>query len=306
MEIFGGTAGSVITGVLTWDPDSSDVWGQVVVPGSAGLVIVLSFALLVLIFNLFRAPVRQRNELRRQLLPVEEGSAVDLRIHVIHELAAPPDPEEPQKKCRVTEVAGQNREPDDDASAHEKKQGLLAREEEIEALLTKVSRRQVTLNECVADGLQVARRIENEDLERFCRQEMRGFPSGPGEPHGRPEYRLVPAFASTSEINPMYYEWGGKASPMFAHMRERPEEFVPQQLFVWQSVAVLETMPSDEAGTSYVRIQKIHGETYPDSKTPDAVYFLYHEANVYPDVIEAIRGELTEKILASLPEAPGN
>ena len=251
VEVVGGTVGGVITGVFTWDPDSSDVWGQVVVPGSA----VLLFAAVVLGFSLLRAPVRQRNEAREQLIPAEAQES-----------------------------------PSHDG--------------ELEALLTKVSRRQVTLNECLADAVQLARRLGAVDLERFCRQEIEGYPSDFAEDAERPQYRLVPAYASFTDINPMYPGWGGKAAPMFAHMRSNPDDFVPQQIFVGNSVATLEEKPSDGSGTSYGVVQRTHGEGHPDSEAPDTPIFLFYEAKAHRDVVEAIRGKLTEKILALLPEGP--
>jgi len=87
-----------------------------------------------------------------------------------------------------------------------------------------------------------------------------------------------------------------------AYKEAHPDEFFPRTLLVSQAVGKIEAGLRARDGRSFFSIRMRMGDIVPDAEKPDVPVFCYARGDAYRDVLENIRGELTRRLLAILPE----
>jgi len=174
---------------------------------------------------------------------------------------------------------------------------------DISALLSKIQARTIPLSQCIAEALDIAQKVKNDSLERFCRNELTGWDQKKLDeyPNEKPTYRLIEIFLSLDEINLQYLGWGGNVSNIFDYMRRDSEHFFPWKMLVLEPVSQIESKrpvdPQKGIMTITIRLKDI----VPKTKTPNAPVFGYARADSYMNVFESIRVELTKRLLDLLP-----
>jgi hypothetical protein len=174
---------------------------------------------------------------------------------------------------------------------------------DVGGVLTRLQSQDVPLAQCMAEALEIARAVKNPQLEAFCRNELTGWKDGAVDPltGERPAYRLVEAFVSANEINMQYVGWGGSAQNVISYMRSEPDEFFPHRMFYTQSVSELEAgKPSYTKKGLFSQLAR-QKDIMDDPPHPDMPVFVYAAGDSALHVLERIRRELTQRLLALLP-----
>lgn len=173
---------------------------------------------------------------------------------------------------------------------------------EISDLISKIQSRSVSLSQCFAEALSLAIKVKDKNLEDFCRNELVGWANKKINQKSKnaPTYRLVEAFVTPHKINLQYYGWGN-ASSIFEYMREERKYFFPWKLLINESISEIETKNIGPS-TGVMIFQKPHKYFKKDSKTPDTLINVYFHPNAYPQILEAVRNELTRRLLDLLPQ----
>jgi len=175
---------------------------------------------------------------------------------------------------------------------------------DISALLSKIQARTILLSQCIAEALDIAQKVKNDSLERFCRNELTGWDQKKLDeyPNEKPTYRLIEVFVSPfAQINLQYFGWGENVSNVFDYMRRNSEHFFPWKMLVPESVSQIESKRPVDPQKGIMTITMRQKDIVPKSKTPDAPVFGYARADSYMNVLESIRVELTKRLLDLLP-----
>lgn len=175
----------------------------------------------------------------------------------------------------------------------------------ISGVLGKLQSRSASVAECMAEALEIARDAHDGLLERFCRNELSGWDEDKwgSYPEERPTYRLVEVFVSPfSRLNLQYFGWGENASAVFDYMRSDPHIFSDKKLLA-EPLSAIERRASEptDARRSVTHITQTWKDLLPEAEHPDAPAHVYARADIYVTVLEAIRGELTRRLLDLLP-----
>ncbi len=176
---------------------------------------------------------------------------------------------------------------------------------DISTLLGKIQSRVVPLSKCITESLEIAHKVNNPSLERFCRNELTGWTKEKVDkyPDDYPTYRQVEAFISASKINLQYLGWGGISSNIFDYMRSDKENFIPTKLPIPGSVSIIESnIPTIDPQKGILTKDARLKDLLPDTNTPDIPMFIYLRADSYINVLESIRTELTKRLLDLLPK----
>ncbi len=113
----------------------------------------------------------------------------------------------------------------------------------VSRLIARTQSTTVPLSQLIAETLELAREGGNAQLEDFARKELVGYPTEYARPSidDSNKHRVIEMFVSASHtINFSYWGWGGDSAKILRHMRENPNDFVPQKWFVPYSVSQLE------------------------------------------------------------------
>jgi hypothetical protein len=178
-----------------------------------------------------------------------------------------------------------------------------ARDDEVTDILTAVQGRSCTLGECMARTLALAVRRGDAALQRFCSREIEGStaPRIAKSDPDYPAYRLVEAYVSPyAEINMQYVGWGENASAVFDYM-SKDDNFTQMSMLMPYSVAKLESMEVRDRRKSITHAVIRMRDLNPDAKQPETPVHVYTRAEAHLNVLEAIRGELSSRLLALLP-----
>jgi len=174
---------------------------------------------------------------------------------------------------------------------------------EITALLSKVQSRSTPLAQCLSDGMALALKLHDSELESFCRQELNGWDKKGVQPLSEvPAYRIVQMYVSPNEINMQSWCWDNIQS-IFAFMRQHPEEFFPHKSSIRKSVPQLETQEIADSNKAMIHFQSTLGRISGSANTPnaDTPVWVYGRADACRDVLEAIRQRFTQLLLDRLP-----
>ncbi|RKY18091.1 MAG: hypothetical protein DRP63_02625 [Planctomycetota bacterium] len=176
-------------------------------------------------------------------------------------------------------------------------------EEKISDLLAKIQGKKTPLAQCIAEALPIARQYNDKELECFCRNELAGWDVQEIESGHEINYRLIEVFCSFVKINPQYVGWGGRASNIFSYMEEHPQEFFLRKMLVTEPISKLEQKrePSCAPEKAFMCWTQPITDFIPDSSSSEARIFCYARADAYERVVEAIRVELTKRLLNLLP-----
>ncbi len=171
----------------------------------------------------------------------------------------------------------------------------------ISELLGRVQSRSVPLSQCVADALTLAQRTKSTELELFCRGELSGWVKGYGRGTITLDYRKVEAFFSLSEINMQYIGWGGNTSVIWEYMWRDHENFFPRMLFISEPISKIESQPPVDPRKALLTMSLRRRDVLPNPKHPDESVIVYLRGDVYQQILESIRAELTLRLLELLP-----
>lgn len=174
---------------------------------------------------------------------------------------------------------------------------------EVASLLSKIQARSQPLAQCLSEGLALAHKLSDAALETFCRQELAGWESTGKQPPGNSAtYRIVQMFLSLNEINMQSWSWNGIQS-ILAFMRQHPNDFIPTNTFIRQSVAWLEVQEIPDSSKAMIHFRSTLGQTIGSVKPEQAnvPVWIYGSVDAFRNVLEAIRQRFTEMLLDRLP-----
>lgn len=171
-------------------------------------------------------------------------------------------------------------------------------------LLGKIEGRAQPLARSITEAVAIAQEGNNADLERFCRDELRGWTQEEADTGDAPAYRMIEAFLSIKQVNMNFVGWGGSAANVFAHMRLNPNDYKPYQMMVPFPVGHVEkeasqAMEPDKGLISYTFKAKDVMDV--PERLANFPVFAYFSAASYGEVLERIRGELVRRLLDLLP-----
>ena len=173
----------------------------------------------------------------------------------------------------------------------------------VSRLLAEVQSRRTALSQCIAEALQIARSLGDEEFETFCRNELAGWPTdNDAAQTERLRYRHVEFFASPfGEINNSYLGWGGDLTNALNYMRSEPKKFFPFTLVVGHAVSKLEADIPKYPSNSLATVQMKIGKLLKKCDHPEALVTAYGRSDSYTAILESVRGELTRYLLKLLP-----
>lgn len=176
---------------------------------------------------------------------------------------------------------------------------------DISTLLSNIQTRTIPLSQCIAKALIISRKLGDNSLERFCRNELTGWDKKKLEeyPNEKPTYRLIEISVSPfAQINLQYWEWRENISNLFDYMRRNSKDFFPLKMFIEESVSQIESKLPVDPQKGILTVEMRQKDFIPKSETPDVSVFVYARADSYIDVLESIRVELTKRLLDLLPK----
>ena len=178
---------------------------------------------------------------------------------------------------------------------------------EVTDLIANVQSRSIPLAQCVADAMRIAKKANDEDLEQFCRRELTGWSQveKAGPPDRRAPHRQVEAFISAVEINVGSPAWAN-AGQMFDYMRNDKENFRPTKMLISQPLSQLEAVGPVDPSKAIVKMSVPARSLLPtvSPEIANSEVFIYIRADSYSRVLEAIRVELTTRLVDLLPKSP--
>lgn len=173
---------------------------------------------------------------------------------------------------------------------------------EVSKLIEKIQGKQVPLSQCMAEALSLAQTYGDKNLVQFCKNELTGWTLRTIPTDGSLDYRLVETFvAPLSRINPQYWGWGENISSMFSFMKQHPDEFYPSKTLVIEPISSVERNRTSDPNKSFLSWTQPMRDFIPDTENPDHNVACYARGDTYEKVLEAIRTELTKRLLILLP-----
>jgi len=179
---------------------------------------------------------------------------------------------------------------------------------EISKLITKIQKREIPLSQIIIEALELARSNENLQLEQFCRNELTGWDIHNAKNIDETrnlQYREAEVYVSPRvQINMQYFGWGESASNIFEYIRNNNKDFFPKKWFVIESISTLEAKPKPDIQKSILSFTVKASDIMPniDSKFKDLPMYCYGHSDIYINVLENVRRELTKILLYMLPK----
>lgn len=175
----------------------------------------------------------------------------------------------------------------------------------ITELLAKVQGRTQPLAQLIAEALQLAHEMGDQELATFCTGELAGWDDYRGVDGDKEAiaYRSFAIYVSVGYLNPMFAGWGENASGMFSYMDMHPDEFFPRRSLDWRPIAQVEAQANTRPpnSRSYLHWTQPLSDVNPNADTPDARVHCYARSDAYEGVIDAVRAELTKRLVRLLP-----
>jgi hypothetical protein len=178
--------------------------------------------------------------------------------------------------------------------------------EQVVGLLSRANSRTAPVAQYISQALALGMQTGDSALIEFCQHELRGWgtESGAASPEEVPEYRTIQAFASATEVNMNYLGWSGDPSRVWQHMRQHPDQFIPVRTAFTEPIGSLEGREVGDPRHAIGRLVTTMRSFNPNASTPDQTVHVYYEADAYRQALEAVRVELTRRLLALFPPAP--
>ncbi len=184
--------------------------------------------------------------------------------------------------------------------------GNLRQNPDIFEILSKIKSQSVPLSQSIAEALTMAIKLNNPDLERFCKYELIGWTrealselEASKEP--QPIYRLIDAYVTLSKKAKLGSRIS-KASELFDYMKKHTDRFIPYAMFIRDSVSKIETRMQTEEDDEIVITNVMNRDINSHATNPDAPAFVYFRADSYSKVLKSIRTELIKRLLDLLPK----
>lgn len=164
-------------------------------------------------------------------------------------------------------------------------------------ILAKIQSRSSPLAQCIAEVLPLAIKIDNKNLEWFCRHELSGYYGEKDETdRARLSFRSVPVFLSPLEIDANFPGWNGNILKALDYMRDEPGKFKPLRLLFPAPLSQLEAnLPEVGGGIGHLRLHA--SDVFQKVVERDYVVHAYTDERPYTRLVENIRSELTTMIL---------
>jgi hypothetical protein len=172
-------------------------------------------------------------------------------------------------------------------------------------LLARVQVRREPLAQLVAEALTLAHQLKSADLADFCAGELAGWEElrTSTDAHEARSYRSFPIYISSGYLNPRFAGWGESASNIFSYMETHPEEFFPHRSIDWRPLGQLEAQANEALPDpkSYLHWTQPLSDVNLDADTPEARVHCYARATSYQTLLDAVRAELTKRLVRLLP-----
>lgn len=178
---------------------------------------------------------------------------------------------------------------------------------EISVLLSKTQGRVCSLSQCMAEALEIAKKVTNKELIQFCKNELTGWSRENVDKYsgGTPTYRAMEVFLSIDRINLQYHGWTSITS-MFDYMRRDQKNFVPHKMIAVEPLSMIEEKieraKSIDPTKGILTYEHKLGEIVPETAHPNEPVYAYSKIDSLGHVLESIRLMLTKKLLELLPD----
>jgi AbiTii/Putative DNA-binding domain len=169
-------------------------------------------------------------------------------------------------------------------------------------LVSKIQSKTISLSQCVAEALIIARKLRNETLEYICQKELRGWHSADvadNAPHYRPTYRLIEVFMGTNQLNMQYVGFGHYTKTI--DFLRNSGEFTVSKLLMGEPLSQLEAKVPPHPDKSIGTLETTLDAVNPKAKRPKTKVYLYFSPFVTGNIIEAVRTEITKHLIDLLP-----
>jgi hypothetical protein len=174
----------------------------------------------------------------------------------------------------------------------------------ISALILKLQSGSQSLAQSMTEALTTAREIRNASLEAFARNELAGFRAKAklrDEDADFPRYRRVSAYLSWGLLNVNYFGFRGAGS-VSNYMEAHPDDFVPYGLLFTQPIAEIERNAEKVApGEGVLSTSTKAKDVMENPKEHDRTIYIYAKPEAWVDIREAVKAELTGRLLDLLP-----
>ena len=175
-------------------------------------------------------------------------------------------------------------------------------DKEISELITKVQGKQILLSQCIAEAIPIAHNYNDEKFVYFCKNELTGWEQEDIDiDSDKLNYRLAEVYISFSKLNPRCI--GCKsASEIFSYIEENPNYFMAGKMIVPMSISKLERKELEDPNKFYIHFTKLATDFIPNHKDKEAKVYCYAKISSINGVLEAIRVELTTRLINLLPK----
>ncbi len=170
---------------------------------------------------------------------------------------------------------------------------------DISGLLFKVQSRNISLSQCLVEGVALAQKLRDSTFEKFCRDELSGYADPSTSP---PTYRIIDIFVGIARINMRSPSWGENSNNVFEYMRQDTENFIPYRILIAHSISSIEShIQNADFQKGIVVFSLKIGDINPKASNPNTEVPAYAHPAQYQGIFEAVRRELTVRLLNLLP-----
>lgn len=175
-------------------------------------------------------------------------------------------------------------------------------DKDISFLISKIHSRQIPLSQAIAESIPLGMKHDDRELIEFCRNELSGWDSRNNLNNEKLSYRLIEMYCSFVQINMQYFGWNGNASNLFSYMEQDSEHFFPYKLLFSEPISSIEQKQDFDSQTTVMSWTQPITDFIKEPSNPNAKVFCYAHSSSYKNVYEAIRIELTKRLLNLLPD----
>lgn len=180
--------------------------------------------------------------------------------------------------------------------------------EPLTTLIATVQDTRVPLSQSLAQALALALCMGNSELAEFCHGEIGGWSMVEADQdvnNSRFAYRRVSAHVSVDQINLEYFALRGGERALFDYFETNRTEFPPLNFLVDRSVAWLEEQAQSVQSPMSVFVVCFSAKKLVRDTTLGQVY-AYARSRSCADLLSAIRGELTRRLLVFVQTLSGS
>lgn len=179
-----------------------------------------------------------------------------------------------------------------------------AKDLEASALISKIQNKSVPVSQCLSEGLAFAKKHGDKTLLQFCAKELTGWSSDEAkeiDPKNHLAYRFMEAYCSPfQQINPQFVGWG--TSSVLSYVRNNPD-FIPKKIFVhFPTFRIGQDAIVSDPKKSILTWSAPLSDVFPGAEEyQDQRVYCYAAANSHQRILDAIRAELTNRLIGLLP-----